>query len=99
MIHLEPDAPSFRRDHSAFLCTRMSHTLLLQVASSTVFNSKIPSKKERVKIVFGSGSQISYITDRVKDKLQIKPEGKREISIHTFGSSREKRQSCEIVIY
>ena len=70
--------------------------VLLQLAKGKVFNLSNPSLEE-VQIILDCGSQKSYITDRIKRKLRIKANGRREMSILTFGSSRERAQSCDIV--
>ena len=71
--------------------------ILLQLAKGKVFNLSDPSLEEEVQIILDCGSQKSYITDRIKRKLRIKADGRREMSILTFGSSRERAQSCDIV--
>ena len=62
--------------------------VLLQLAKGKVFILSNPSLEE-VQIILDCGSQKSYITD--------KADGRREMSILTFGSSRERAQSCDIV--
>ena len=41
--------------------------------------------------------QRSYLTDKIKKRLAVKPKGRQEMSILTFGSAKEKPQSCVII--
>ena len=50
-----------------------------------------------MQIVLDTGSQRSYITNSVKEKLSLVPEGEQCVSIMTFGSNEEKSQVCEFV--
>ena len=48
-------------------------------------------------MVLDPGSQRSYVTNRVKDALQLRPEGNQHIAVVTFGSNQRNSQDCEIV--
>ena len=50
-----------------------------------------------MRIVLDTGSQQSYITNSVKEKLSLVPEGEQCMLIMTFGSNEEKPQVCEFV--
>ena len=50
-----------------------------------------------MRIVLDTGSQRSYVTNSVKEKLSLAPEGEQCMSIMTFGSNEEKPQVCKFV--
>ena len=50
-----------------------------------------------MRIVLDTGSQRSYITNLVKEKLSLVPEGEQCVSIMTFGCNEEKPQVCKFV--
>ena len=73
--------------------TRTSENILLQTARTFAFKDN-QSKKVPVRILFDSGSQRSYITDELCDKLNLRVEGKENLNLNTFGSNRYRKQSC-----
>ena len=46
---------------------------------------------------FDCCSQQSYITDAVKRSLSIRPEGKKDTAILTFGLKEERNHPCDII--
>ena len=69
---------------------RTDQAILLQTAKAITFNPSDPRVSQSVRIVLDTGSQRSYITNRVKEKLSLVPEGEQCMSIMTFGSNEEK---------
>ena len=71
-------------------------TVLLQtaqaMASSDVDGSSIP-----VRVLFDSGSQLSYITERLQDQLRLKPLRFEKLHLNTFGTQSYKTQACAVV--
>lgn len=65
--------------------------------SPLVYNPGMPQSPREIRMVLDAGSQRSYITNRVKDALQLRPEGHQHISVVTFGSNQRNSQDCEIV--
>ena len=49
-----------------------------------------------LRLIFDSGSQRSYITQRARRKLSLRVLGRKELVISTFGNESRK-QSCEVV--
>eukprot|EP00731_Ephydatia_muelleri_P004127 Em0002g303a len=49
------------------------------------------------RIILDSGSQRSYITNKLKDDLSLPVERRETMSIKTFGAARERFQTCEVV--
>ena len=82
---------------SSTLYTESDHTVLLQTAQATIYNSCRPHISDKIRVVLDCGSQQSYITDVVKRKLSLRPEGRRDTVILTFGSRMERVHSCDIV--
>lgn len=66
-----------------------SEMVLMQTASTDVMN---PSNylQEATRIIFDSGSQRTYISQRLASKLQLKSEREEEIKLVTFGSDKPK---------
>ena len=97
---LNPEAREFNTQSTAICLAENTafltgnETVMLQTAQATVYNIGKPEHRARVHIILDSGSQRSYVTDRVKNTLRLASKGKRTMSIATFGSARG---TCEIV--
>ena len=72
--------------------------VLLQTAKAVAVNPN-NGKKCEIRILFDSGSQRSYISEEVKDKLQLKAEKKETLNLNTFGNSKFKKQDCQLVSF
>eukprot|EP00112_Aurelia_sp_Birch-Aquarium-sp1_P006125 Seg1684.1 transcript_id=Seg1684.1/GoldUCD/mRNA.D3Y31 product="hypothetical protein" protein_id=Seg1684.1/GoldUCD/D3Y31 len=72
------------------------NSVLLQTARADV---KAPGKARgrRLRFVFDSGSQKSYVTVEVKNALGLPVIGKDKLLIKTFGDESPKVRDCEIV--
>ena len=73
--------------------SRKTGTVLLETARTFAFSDN-QQDKVPVRILFDSGSQRSYITDELRDKLGLKVEGKEILNLNTFGISKYCKQSC-----
>ena len=71
-------------------------TVLLQTARANVFGEK-QENKVMARILLDNGSQRTYITDELKNKLQLTEENTQEINLNTFGSERFKKKKCSQV--
>ena len=65
--------------------------VLLQTARAKVFGKR-PEKKLKARILLYNCSQNTYITDELKNKLQLTEESTQEINLNTFGSERLKKK-------
>ena len=72
------------------------HLVLLQTARAEATNEG-NNKTENVRILFDNGSQRSYITDSLKEKLGLSPIKKEKLNLNTFGDSKFKTQRCDVV--
>ena len=79
------------------LYVNANKTVMLQTAQAHIFNPHQPQLTSEVRIILDSGSQRSYITSRVKDALSLLSEGKQQLSVITFGSTKGDPKSCEVV--
>ncbi|XP_028400806.1 uncharacterized protein LOC114523939 [Dendronephthya gigantea] len=70
-------------------------SVLLQTATAYAYNS-VNSKKVMIRILFDSGSQRSYITNELKQKLDLKSEKRETLHLNTFGNDGFKKQNCEM---
>ena len=68
---------------------------MLQTAQAIAFNPNHPNRSLLVRIVLDTGSQRSYVTDRVKRELSLKPDGQQSMSILTFGSTHGEPIVCD----
>ena len=74
-----------------------SHTpILLQTAKVTVCGTSSGSTLE-VRAILDSGSQRSYITTRVRERLQLRMVRSENMSIKSFGSTTEDQQVRDVV--
>ena len=95
---LNPQAPAYApTPPTTSLWVRSDRAILLQTAKVAAFNPSDPQASQLVRIVLDTGSQRSYITNSVKEKLSLVPDGEQCMSIMTFGSNKEKPQVCEFV--
>ena len=70
--------------------------VLLQMAQVEATNSG-ESKIESVRVLSDNGSQRSYITDSLKTRLGLSSIRKKRLNLNTFGNSKFKPQSCDVV--
>ena len=95
---LNPGAPAFTSPPaSTSLCTNSTKTVLLQTALAEISNPCNPTLVLNARIVMNSGSQKSYLTQRVKDSLSLPVAGTQHLSIAAFGSTRGEPKQCEVV--
>ncbi len=93
---LNTDASTFQtQEHrSTSLYVNSHRSILLQTAQAQAFNPLSPHLSQGVRIILDSGSQRSYVMERV---LSLQSEGIQPMTILTFGSSREHSQLCSYV--
>lgn len=82
---------------STSLWTSGNQAILLQTARAIVYNPIAPEKSRRVRIVFDSGSQRSYLREQVAEGLALTSEDEKSLTIMTFGSKREQTRVCNLV--
>ncbi|XP_053395800.1 uncharacterized protein LOC128555967 [Mercenaria mercenaria] len=63
--------------------------VLMQTAQTEICNEQ-NFVYERARLLFDSGSQRTYITERLATKLGLKPEDEQELKLVTFGSENTK---------
>ena len=78
---LLPEAPIYNYTPSPTtntLCLTAKKVILLQTASTVVHNPSKPEHAIEVCLLFESGRQRSYMTERAMKLLQLKPEAEGE---------------------
>ncbi|MCG8624683.1 MAG: hypothetical protein MJE68_22140, partial [Proteobacteria bacterium] len=70
--------------------------ILLQTAKVTVCGTSSGSTLE-VRAILDSGSQRSYTTIRVRERLQLRMVQSENMSIKSFGSTTEDQQVRDVV--
>ena len=71
--------------------------MFLQAAQAVVYNPQQPEVKVRARIILDSGSQRTYLTNNLKNTLQLPTLEKKEVSIKTFRSTVERLELVEVV--
>ena len=95
---LNPSASAFiSPPTSTSLYANSNKTVLLQTALAKISNPRNSTLVLNAKIVLDSGSQKSYLTQRVKDGLSLPVISKQRLAIAAFGSSRGEPKQCEVV--
>ena len=72
-------------------------SVLLQTATAEVVRPDNDCYSPRVRLVFDSCSQRSYITKNLKDKLKLPVIGRESLLIKTFGESDARLRTCETI--
>ena len=96
---LDPKAPVYQSQNprTASLWVNSNRTVLLQTAQALAFNPDAPQLSRQVRIVLDTGSQRSYVTERVTKELSLTAKGEQPMTIMTFGSTEERPQTCQFV--
>ena len=70
--------------------------VMLQTATA-IASSKDGTGSMKVKILFNSGSQRSYISDKLKSRLNLQPKRTERLHLNTFGERNFRNQKCDVV--
>jgi hypothetical protein len=74
--------------------TRLSKgTVLLQTARAIATSN---GKSAPVRVLFDAGSQRSYVSNAVLQRLDVKPVKREVLHVNTFGENSYKRQNCGV---
>ena len=76
--------------------TKSQRTILLQTAHTLAF-AEPSSPAVQVHILLDSGSQLSYITERLQCHLSLKHTKFEKLHLNTFGSNSYKTQTCAVL--
>ena len=84
-------------ENNTVVCYSNSATpVFLQTAQAMVYNPQNPQCKVKARIILDSGSQRTYLTDNLKNTLQLPTLEKKQVSIKTFGSTDERVELVEV---
>ena len=84
---------------NSVVCYSNSSTpVLLQTAKAIVYNPQRPECKVKARIILDSGSQRTYLTDNLKNILQLPVLERKQVSIKTFGSTDERVEFVEAAL-
>ena len=73
-LNLRPTAPSFKPSPtSTNICSSQSQAVLLQTARAMIHNPDLADTSLEVRLLFNGGSQRSYLSERARDLLNLKP--------------------------
>ena len=76
--------------------TQSKPRVLLQTATA-IANNKEGTRSTKVRVLFDSGSQRSYVTESLRSRLQLRSLQSEKINLNTFGESKFRKQSCDVV--
>lgn len=82
--------------HSVTAQAKSKTTVLLQTARATAINPS-NGQSTSVRILFDSGSQRTYVTDDIRDKLSLDILYKERLNLNTFGENNYKSKKCDAV--
>ena len=74
----------------------VEHRVLLQTATAIATNEE-GTKSTTIRLLFDDGSQRSNVTDSLQSRLQLKPLKTEKLNLNTFGESKFKKQSGNVV--
>ena len=81
-------------EQSAATLTRVGKgSVLLQTARAVATNG---SRTKPVRILFDTGSQLSYVTNDLAKQLKLTPVKRETLHLNTFGNSKTKRENCDV---
>ena len=69
----------------------------LQTARAVIYNPVKQKRTVAVRLLFDSGSQRSYLSERAMTLLELVPTGEQTLAIATFGATLEQTKVCPIV--
>ena len=72
------------------------HRVLLQTATAIATNEE-GTKSTTIRVLFDNGGQRSYITESLRSRLQQKSLNTEQLNLNTFGESKFKKKSCNVV--
>ncbi|XP_044183283.1 uncharacterized protein LOC122963962 [Acropora millepora] len=81
---------------STMVYVDLNTSILLQTAIAPVSVVHQWHPVVNVRILFDSGSQRSYLSERAKAKLNLLPKGKEKLLIKTFGQENEQLKECDV---
>ena len=92
-------APQNSQNHTSttqLYCVNTAAPVLLQTAQAYIYKPNNPSCGMTIRLLLDGGSQLSYITQRVKTALGLEPHHVEEVQIKTFGSDSATLQTVEL---
>ena len=88
--HLTEEVSEFSENYAEENVIVSSGEMVLMQTAKTEIKNQNNSRSEQVRILLDSGSQRTYVTESLAEKLQLKRENEEEIKLVTFGSDKPK---------
>ena len=82
---------------SSFVCVGTKAAILLQTARVTLYRPDRPHRRISVRVILDGGSQGSYVTERLKNDLNLQSSHTKSLTINGCGSSIGTDEQCEVV--
>ena len=90
-----PESQDVKATTTTIMQTRTKTNGLLRTARTNAYDKS--TNKVPVRILAELGSQCSYITFQLKDKLNLAHTASEMLNLNTFGSSKYSKHRCDIV--
>lgn len=84
------------QNHATTATNGKSSKVLLQTATTFAYSSQ-RSTTVPVRVLMDSGSQRTYVTDGLKEKLGLQPTKTETLKLNTFGGDRFSKKRCDVV--
>ena len=94
---LNPDAPLYTPTSSNHANCSDNRRTASADRSCVLYNPSNPVISLEARLMFDTGSQKSYITERARSLLSLESSEAHNLSIATFGSTSEQTKVCPIV--
>ena len=79
------------------LCVSAATPVLLQTAKALTYKPGNSAVTVKARFILDSGSQRTYVSTRLRERLKLLTENTERISIKTFGSTNENSQCVDVV--
>ena len=76
-------------------CTARSVKTYVLLQTAHTFAYTADEKLVPIRVLMDNGSQRSYVTDKLKSQLQLKPIKRERIVLNTFGNDSFQKRECE----
>ncbi|CAB3998519.1 Hypothetical predicted protein [Paramuricea clavata] len=80
------------------MCVNTKNAVLLQTAKATIYRPDKLHRKQKARIILDGGSQRTYVTERVRNEMNLVTSHSESLTIKPFGSSggtTQKRRKFE----
>ena len=78
------------------MTTRNKGTILLQTAQAMAVNP-VTGQFQKIRLLFDNGSQRSYVTEDLCNRLKLSAEQNERLQLNTFGDQNHRTKKCDVI--